>query len=72
MEELYFGRWVLCHLPYHPLDLSGFGKELRGDANGASEMRITKRPKHGIHSTGESRPRATHLRFADLSPAGLA
>ncbi len=54
------------------LNLSGFGKEWRLDANGASEVRMTKNPKRRTHSTSESKPRATHLRFANLVPAGLA
>jgi hypothetical protein len=71
-EGLFFGRWVLYHLPYHPLNLSGFGKELHVDANNAAEIPMTKRPKRPNAPANESRRRAMHLRFADPSPEGLA
>lgn len=42
---------------------------MAGDANGASEMRMRER---GWQLANESGRRVTHLRLADLSPAGLA
>ncbi len=43
-----------------------------GDANGATEMQMTERATRDLQRANQSRPRATHLRFAGLIPAGLA